>query len=84
MVAGMVRHLESLRLLRRDGAWIHTMLEDAMNERQHLLVALKLYNPGWFMRAVIMGGQAVFTAGFSALYLVAPSVAHKFVGYLEE
>jgi hypothetical protein len=41
--AAMVRHLQSLRLLRRDGGWIGTLLEDAENERMHLMVALKLY-----------------------------------------
>lgn len=32
MVAGAVRHLHSLRLMRRDGGWIHTLLEEAENE----------------------------------------------------
>ena len=27
-----VRHLHSLRLMRRDGGWIHTLLEEAENE----------------------------------------------------
>ena len=33
MVAGAIRHLHSLRLLRRDGGWIRTLLEEAENER---------------------------------------------------
>jgi len=37
MVGGTLRHLRSLRLLRRDGGWIHTLLEEAENERMHLL-----------------------------------------------
>ena len=36
MMAGMVRHLRSLRLMRRDHGWIHTLLEEAENERMHL------------------------------------------------
>jgi hypothetical protein len=28
MVAGMIRHLHSLRLMRRDYGWIHTLLEE--------------------------------------------------------
>ena len=38
MVAGAVRHLRSLRIMRRDHGWIHTLLEEAENERMHLLV----------------------------------------------
>lgn len=37
MVAGTLRHLRSLRLMRRDGGWIHTLLAEAENERMHLL-----------------------------------------------
>lgn len=84
MMAAMARHLHSLRLLRRDKGWIHTLLEDAANERQHLLVALKLYEPGLFMRALLIGAQGVFCNFFFLLYLVAPRVAHRFVGVLEE
>ena len=28
MVGGMIRHLHSLRLMRRDNGWIHTLLEE--------------------------------------------------------
>ena len=31
MVAGMARHLRSLRLMQRDGGWIHHLLEEADN-----------------------------------------------------
>jgi ubiquinol oxidase len=37
MVAATVRHLRSLRLMRRDSGWIHTLLEEAENERMHLM-----------------------------------------------
>lgn len=42
MVAGMWRHLNSLRSLRRDNGWIHTMLEEAENERMHLLTFMQV------------------------------------------
>lgn len=35
-VAGMHRHLRALRLMKRDNGWIHTLLEEAENERVHL------------------------------------------------
>lgn len=84
MMAAMARHLHSLRLLRRDKGWIQTLLEDAANERQHLLVALKLYQPGMFMRLLLIGAQGVFCNFFFLLYLLAPRIAHRFVGVLEE
>jgi len=31
--AAMIRHLRSLRIMRRDGGWIHMLLEEAENER---------------------------------------------------
>ncbi len=33
MVAGMLRHLSSLRKLKSDNGWIETLLEESYNER---------------------------------------------------
>ena len=38
-IAATVRHLASLRRIRRDNGWIHTLLEEAENERMHLMYA---------------------------------------------
>ncbi|KAL5527883.1 hypothetical protein ACEPAG_6684 [Sanghuangporus baumii] len=84
MVAATVRHLHSLRLLRRDAGWIHTLLEEAENERMHLMSFLAIKKPGIFMRALILGAQGVFYNLFFLSYLVSPRVCHRFVGYLEE
>lgn len=84
MVAGMLRHLHSIRRLRRDNGWIETLLEEAYNERMHLLTFLKLAEPGWFMRLMCIGAQGVFFNSFFVAYLVAPKICHRFVGYLEE
>lgn len=43
MVGGMLRHLHSLRKMKRDNGWIETLLEEAYNERMHLLT-LNLLN----------------------------------------
>ena len=37
MVAGALRHLRSLRLITYDKGWINTLLQEAENERMHLL-----------------------------------------------
>lgn len=84
MVGGMVRHLHSLRLLRRDRAWIETLLEEAYNERMHLLTFIKLTNPGIMMRLMLLGAQGVFFNSFFIAYLLSPRTCHRFVGYLEE
>ncbi|KAM5474317.1 inducible alternative oxidase 2 [Microsporum audouinii] len=84
MVGGMLRHLHSLRKMKRDNGWIETLLEEAYNERMHLLTFLKLAEPGWFMRLMVLGAQGVFFNGFFLSYLISPRTCHRFVGYLEE
>eukprot|EP00440_Ansanella_granifera_P016301 gb/GFBE01017708.1/.p1 GENE.gb/GFBE01017708.1/~~gb/GFBE01017708.1/.p1 ORF type:complete len:396 (+),score=98.80 gb/GFBE01017708.1/:1-1188(+) len=84
MVAGMVRHLHSLRLMRRDHGWIHSLLAEAENERMHLLIALNLRRPGPVFRVLVIGGQAVFLTWYTIMYLICPRYCHRFVGYLEE
>ncbi|KAF7288803.1 Alternative oxidase [Mycena chlorophos] len=84
MVAGMLRHLQSIRLMRRDNGWIHTCLQEAENERMHLMTFMTLRDsPLWF-RALILGAQGVFFNMFFFTYLISPRTCHRFVGYLEE
>eukprot|EP00092_Neocalanus_flemingeri_P028770 GFUD01031234.1.p1 GENE.GFUD01031234.1~~GFUD01031234.1.p1 ORF type:complete len:327 (+),score=76.37 GFUD01031234.1:365-1345(+) len=82
--AGMIRHLHSLRKMERDHGWIHTLIEEAENERMHLMTFLQLRHPGPFFRGSVILTQLVFTAAFSLAYVVSPHFCHRFVGYLEE
>ncbi|XP_064594810.1 uncharacterized protein LOC135461579 isoform X2 [Liolophura sinensis] len=84
MVAAMTRHLHSLRRLRRDYGWIHTLLEEAENERMHLMTAMQLKKPSLVFRLSVVFAQGVFVTMFSAGYLISPTFCHRFVGYLEE
>lgn len=84
MVAGMIRHLHSLRALRRDRAWIESLVEEAHNERMHLLTFLKLHRPSLQMRTGLVLGQIIFYQLFFLSYLISPATCHRFVGYLEE
>lgn len=84
MVGGMLRHLHSLRRMKRDNGWIESLLEEAYNERMHLLTFLKMADPGWFMRFMCLGAQGVFFNSMFVSYLLSPRTAHRFVGYLEE
>ncbi|TBU28614.1 alternative oxidase [Dichomitus squalens] len=84
MVAAALRHLRSLRLMRRDHGWIHTLLEEAENERMHLMTFMTLKNPSRLFRAMVLGAQGVFYNAFFLCYLISPSTCHRFVGHLEE
>lgn len=84
MVAGMLRHLRSLRTMKRDNGWIETLLEESYNERMHLLTFLKMCEPGWFMKMMILGAQGVYFNAMFVAYLLNPRICHRFVGYLEE
>jgi hypothetical protein len=84
MIGGMMRHFAALRLLREDGGWIHHLLEEAENERMHLLTFLKLKQPSVFERVTIVGAQVIFVFYYSVMYLASYKMAHRFVGYLEE
>lgn len=50
----------------------------------HLLSFMKLAEPGWFMRLMVLGAQGVFFNGFFLSYLISPRTCHRFVAYLEE
>ena len=84
MVAGSVRHFNSLRHMRRDYGWIHTLLEEAENERMHLLICMKMFKPSLLVRAVVIGAQVVLVPALTLLYVIKPKALHRFVGYLEE
>ncbi|KAL8808455.1 MAG: hypothetical protein Q9182_000005 [Xanthomendoza sp. 2 TL-2023] len=84
MVGASIRHLHSLRRLKRDNGWIETLLEEAYNERMHLLTFMKMAEPGRFMKFMILGAQGVFYNAFFLSYLMSPRICHRFVGHLEE
>ena len=83
-VAGMLRHMRSLRSMKRDNGWIHTLLEEAENERMHLLTFLNYRQPGPIMRGLVLLGQGVFLNAYLLAYTLSPRTCHSFVGYLEE
>ena len=59
-------------------------MEEAENERMHLMTFIEIAKPTWFERMVILAVQGIFLAGFSLLYLVSSRTAHRVVGYFEE
>lgn len=84
MVGGMLQHLKMLRHLRDDRGWVRELLDEAENERMHLMTFIQIAKPNLFERLVIMITQAIFYNFYFFLYLFAPKTAHRVVGYFEE
>ena len=84
MVGGLLQHLKAIRHIRDDQGWIRELLDEAENERMHLMTFIHIANPTRFERILIMGAQAIFYNVYFFLYLFAPRTAHRVVGYLEE
>ena len=84
MVGGLLQHLRAIRHIRDDQGWIKELIEEADNERMHLMTFIHIAQPSRFERTLIMIAQAVFYNLYFFLYLLAPKTAHRVVGYLEE
>ena len=84
MVGGLWQHLTALRKMRDDEGWIRTLLDEAENERMHLMTFIEIAQPNWFERALIVAVQLVFYNFYFFLYLLAPRTAHRVVAYFEE
>lgn len=84
MVAGSLQHLRALRRMEGDHGWIRTLLDEAENERMHLMTFIQVARPTPLERLLILIAQGIFYNLFFLLYLVSARTAHRFVGYLEE
>jgi ubiquinol oxidase len=84
MVAGMWQHLKSLRRMQDDRGWIKTLLDEAANERMHLMTFIEIAKPNWFERLLILLSQGVFWHMYLIIYVLSPKTAHRIVGYFEE
>lgn len=84
MVAGSLQHLRSLRRMEDDNGMIRTLLDEAENERMHLMTFIKIAKPNKLERFIILITQGIFYNAFFLFYLIAPRSAHRVVGYFEE
>jgi ubiquinol oxidase len=84
MVAGMWIHLKCLRKMQNDQGWIKLLLDEAENERMHLMTFIEIAQPNWIERAMILFAQALFWHFYFILYVFFPRTAHRLVGYFEE
>lgn len=84
MVGGMLLHLKSLRLMKPDEGWIKTLLDEAENERMHLMAFIEIEKPTLFERFVVLIAQGIFFNLYFFAYLINQRLCHRMVGYLEE
>lgn len=84
MVGGMLQHLKSVRRIRDDQGWIRELLDEAENERMHLMTFIAIAQPSALERFLIVAAQGVFFNVYFLLYLLSPKTAHRVVAYFEE
>jgi ubiquinol oxidase len=84
MVGGALQHLKSLRRMKSDDGWIKVLLDEAENERMHLMTFIEIAKPNAFERLMIVVAQGLFYNLFFLLYLLSAKTAHRLVGYFEE
>jgi len=84
MVGAMATHLQCLRRMVNDDGWIRTLMEEAENERMHLMTFIEVARPTALERLLVLVAQWGFYLGFFMLYLVSRRTAHRLVGYFEE
>lgn len=84
MVGGTLQHLRSLRRMEGDCGRIRILLDEAENERMHLMTFLQIVRPTRTERVLVVFAQVVFYNLYFLFYLFFPSAAHRVAGYLEE
>ena len=84
MVGGMLLHLKSLRKMEDDKGWIKILLDEAANERMHLMTFIEVAKPTLLERAIIMMAQFIFIIMYLFIYILSAKTAHRIVGYFEE
>lgn len=84
LVGAAFIHLRCLRWMKHDQGWIRALMQEAENERMHLMTFIEIAKPNPLERALVLVAQAAFFTFFLLLYLVSARTAHRLVGYFEE
>lgn len=72
MVGATLTHLKCLRRMEDDKGWIRTLMEEAENERMHLMTFIEVAKPSVFERMVILGSSGSSTSRSSRSIWSAP------------
>ena len=84
MVAGVVHHLRSIRKMKDDDGMIKELLDEAENERMHLMTFIEIAKPSKLERFLILLAQISFGLFYTLLYIFFKKTAHRMIGYFEE
>jgi len=84
MVGASLLHLQCLRQLIDDRGWVRTFMEEAENQRAHLMAFVAIARPSWGERLLIVIGQGIFYNAYFLLSLISSRSAHRLAGYLAE
>lgn len=84
MVGAMLIHFKCLRKQCNHNGWIKILLDEAENERMHLMTFIEIAKPNWLELTLIFVAQIIFSISFLFLYLISSETAHRLVGYFEE
>lgn len=84
MVAATLLHLHCLRRMIDDRGWVRAFMDEAENQRAHLMAFVAITRPSGFERFLIVIAQGVFYNAYFLLHLISPRTAHRLAGYLSE
>lgn len=84
MVAATLLHLRCLRRMIDDRGWVRVFMDEAENQRAHLMAFVAIRRPSSAERLLIVLAQGVFYNAFFLLYLCSSRTAHRLTGYLAE
>ncbi|MFC4353300.1 alternative oxidase [Fodinicurvata halophila] len=84
MVAATLLHLKCLRRLQDDRGWVRSLMDEAENQRTHLMVFVTLDRPNGFERILILLAQGLFYNAHFLICLFSPKTAHRITGYFAE
>ncbi len=84
MVAASLLHLQCLRQLIDDRGWVRAFMDEAENQRAHLMAFVAIKRPSWGERWLIAISQGIFYNAYFLLSLISARSAHRLAGYLAE
>ena len=65
------------------GPKIREMLEEAENERMHLMIFIDIAKPNAFERWLVLFAQFIFIVFYFILFVFFPKTAHRMIHYFE-
>jgi len=77
MVAATVLHLKCLRRMIDDRGWVRAFMDEAENQRAHLMSFVAIARPSTSERLLIAVAQGIFYNADFLLYLISPRTAHR-------